>query len=911
MIYPMRISLCTSTIETAVYENRTHGGVRGRELVTPSYSIKPKVFTGIYIISAAVALIITVIFLNWIQNFSLGSILQTEDFSSTQQEKESVITTMTSHPVFLAVVIIALALGYLVFAYRIRVSQGSLNIGQKGTSRWTTREELDEQFIKIPEKEIPFPGMGGIPVARSGDQLYIDNTNVNNLIIGGTRSGKGQTTIEPMAEIISRADEKCSMVITDPKMELANKMIPVLNERGYETHILNLIDPEYSMGYNPLALIVQEYKDGNEDSAQQLAASLGYNVFANNEADKDQYFTDQARNVFVAAVMADIKDNIELDREQNKRWQHAHDKKEKEREREYYKKLYGSDYNMYVLKKYVDKILASERDISDLGILVELQSLAAAGVFDREIAIKDLTEEMISDIRSFKYKESNFRKKRFYPSNENEKKINIYSIIKMCNFLVSQPRGQNRTALDEYFDSRPEDDFSRIMYGAVITASENTKGTIMSVFRGGVAIFGYDSIAKMTSESTLDFMDVGFGEDPVAVFVALPDYDSSNWFIATVFINQMYFILAKLATAMPGGKLLRRVNFILDEFGNLPALDNFENIITVCLGRNMTFTLAIQALAQVNVKYHESADTITGNCGNWIYIMTNNNDTAEEISKMLGKETITTVNRTGKKLSISKELTEMTDEKALLTTEELRTLEMGETVVIRPMYREAKGTKKMVSVKALPIANMGEYRMKYAYTFLNDVFPQDQLLYQSDRLIKIREKAPYLKNMKINIVSGYIESTSHIDLQERSRSGEKYIAFCEYKKEVYVPIVPAEPDGEPAERDAADYIKLKSALALLNIPKSEVILYMEAGKCYEDEEGNSQIQNPEYILINSSLIDYAYALWNCKSKNIQKKGFELFDLVLPLGEKPVTKEELYLQDQIEQEILNASRKEGL
>ena len=39
MIYPMRISLCTSTIETAVYENRTHGGVRGRELVTPSYSI--------------------------------------------------------------------------------------------------------------------------------------------------------------------------------------------------------------------------------------------------------------------------------------------------------------------------------------------------------------------------------------------------------------------------------------------------------------------------------------------------------------------------------------------------------------------------------------------------------------------------------------------------------------------------------------------------------------------------------------------------------------------------------------------------------------------------------------------------------------------------------------------------------
>ena len=43
MTCPMRISQCTSTIETAVYANRTHGGVRGRELVTPSYSIFAKV----------------------------------------------------------------------------------------------------------------------------------------------------------------------------------------------------------------------------------------------------------------------------------------------------------------------------------------------------------------------------------------------------------------------------------------------------------------------------------------------------------------------------------------------------------------------------------------------------------------------------------------------------------------------------------------------------------------------------------------------------------------------------------------------------------------------------------------------------------------------------------------------------
>lgn len=874
---------------------------------------KPKVFTGLYITAASAAFVVVIFLINWLENFRFESVFAPTESENQNQLQVPLTDTITSHFLLLMIILAGFAIGYGVFAYRIRVSHGNLNVGQKGTARWTTRQELDEQFIKIDEKETSFPGMGGIPIARDGDKLYIDNTNVNNLIIGGTRSGKGQTTIEPMAEIISRAENKCSMVITDPKMELANKMIPVLRRRGYETHILNLIDPEYSMGYNPLALIVQEYKDGNEDTAQQLAASLGYNVFANNEGDKDRYFTDQARNVFVAAVMADIKDNIELDREQNKRWNHEHDKKEIMREREYYKKLYGDDYIFYRLKEAIDKIISNEGDISDIGILVELQYQNSAGVLDGDLmqVISELTEDLIKETRQFKYKESTFQKKRFYPSTENEKKINIYSIIKMCNYLVSQPRGQNRTALDEYFDNRPEDDFSRIMYGSVITASENTKGTIMSVFRGGVSIFGYDSIAKMTSESTMDFMDVGFGEKPVAVFIALPDYDSSNWFIATVFINQMYFILAKLATSMPGGKLLRRVMFILDEFGNLPALDNFENIITVCLGRNMTFTLAVQSLAQVNVKYRESADTITGNCGNWIYIMTGDNDTADEISKKLGPETITTVNRTGKKLSISKELTEMSDEKPLLTAAELMLLEMGETVVLRPMYREAKGTKEKIAVKAHPIANMGEYRMKYAYQFLGDVFPQDQLLYQSDRLAQMRSKVTYLKDMKIKIVSGYVETTSHIDLQERSRSGEKYMKFLQFKNAPFVPIVSAAPDGQVAEREEADYIRLKSALSLLNLSPQEMILYLEAGKCYEDDEGIVQVQNPEYVLINSSLIEYAHTLWGCNSRRIQEKGFDLLDLVLPLSEKPVTEEELYLKDLIEQEILNAGRREVL
>ena len=44
MIYPQHISLCTSTIENAGYVNRMSGVVRGRRLVTASYSIMQKNF---------------------------------------------------------------------------------------------------------------------------------------------------------------------------------------------------------------------------------------------------------------------------------------------------------------------------------------------------------------------------------------------------------------------------------------------------------------------------------------------------------------------------------------------------------------------------------------------------------------------------------------------------------------------------------------------------------------------------------------------------------------------------------------------------------------------------------------------------------------------------------------------------
>lgn len=858
-----------------------------------------KVFTMMYVIGGIVFLVLLTFVLNQLENMSWNSFLSTA--GTAPKHSNTLTDTIQSSWQVLAVAVILVVVLYAKFAYSVRVSFGDTNVGQKGTARWTSREELEQQYIKVKALGGTISGYGGFPVSWDKNQILIDDTTTNNLIIGGTRSGKGEMYVKPMAEILSRAEKQCSMVFTDPKLELASQMIPELEKRGYECHLLNLVDPEYSMGYNPLSLIINEYKRGNVDTAQLLCSSLAHTVFADNPEEKDPYWRNQARNVFIAAVWADICDNVENDRKENLRRNYAHEKEEVAREEAYARKLYGDRYQDFVLHKKIKHILETEPDLSDQGILFELRFLAEEQELEQ---LEGLTEERIRQLRSFSGSENYaFVKKEYVPTRENEKKINLYSIIKMCNHLSSVPTGRNRTALDHYFDDRPEEDFARITYGSVISAAETTKGTIMSTFKIGVTIFAYDSIAKMTAESTLDFTKVGFGKKPVAIFIGIPDYDASNHFLATVFLNQMYFMMAKLAIAMPGGKLPRRVHFILDEFGNLPPLDHLGNIVTVCLGRNILFSFFVQSLQQLDKLYPDDRKTIEGNCGNQVYIMSGDLETCKEVSEKLGNETISVVNRTGKKLALNKELTEMNEEKPLLTPDELMRLEMGETIVFRFMFRETRTGSKQ-RIKAAPIANLGNYRMKYAFEYLTDLFPPKQQLYVSPNMEQIYEIDADYETLVQPVVAVNLERTGDIDHQKRSRSAIKYLEQKRWMRELF-----------PASETLpfAQLMRMNRIFDLMNLTKEERERYLyaavpckdpETGELIYDQKGQLVVTDPYMAIRNGQIVNYAWLLVTIHNPDVVARGYELLDILMPLPDREITMEEQQQYVQRECEILS-------
>lgn len=592
-------------------------------------------------------------------------------------------------PIFFLLLIVVIIVIDVMVVYRIKVSWSDdyLNVGQKGVARWTTLEEIQEQYKEIDEKEKPFEGIGGTIVARYGDKIYIDTSPSNTLITGITRSGKDEMYVVPTIDVLSRAEIQSSMVTIDPKFDGYKTSKKTLEKRGYDVYLMNLVNPERSMGYNPLTVIVDAYKRGDYAGSELLAQTFAYSIFNPDDAQGDmKYFARAASGLCCAMIIAAVTDALEEDRILNEQRLKVFDRK-----RTAFQEL-SSDMQEAMTEYYFKKEKEIEIETEDSFWMEDVIDYIPEGIAYEKIS---------------KY----------------ERCINLYSIINTFTELARQkiPHTENLSALDLYFSNRPMLDRAKLKYASVEVTPDRTKGGVFSEMLGLLSIFTFENVAKMTAENSINLEDIGFGKKPVAIFIGIPDYDKSIHFMTSIFMRQVYFVLAKRCGDR--GHCVRPVKFICNEFGNTPSLEAMDSIITVCLSRWISFDLYVQSWSQLPARYDENvAKTIKENCANKVYIMTDDNTTAKEVSEDIGSESVIDVQRTGKKLDTDKQFMETVQERPLLSPYELRNLYEGECVVTRTIKRrDLKGRP----IKPHPIFNSRENGQvfKYRYQYLTDTFP--------------------------------------------------------------------------------------------------------------------------------------------------------------------------------------------
>lgn len=480
---------------------------------------------------------------------------------------------------------------------------------EKGYSRWAKEKEIKEdKGIEMVRPDSDKTTFAGIPLILKKEEVWVDNGEYHNLVIGATGSGKTQTVIFPTVELLAKKRE--SMIITDPKGEIYESTSNMLREKGYNVLILNFRDPQQGNAWNPLSLPYRIYKSGNQDKAIELLDDLASNILYEEKSGNADPF-----------------------------WEKT-----------------SADY------------------FSGL----------ALGMFE------DTTED----------------------------KVNLNSISLMTT--VGEEKFGGSTYIKEYFNTKDPASPAYTNASGTIMAPNETKGSIISVFKQKIKLFASrENLSEMLSHS--DFNLETIGEQPTALFIVIQDEKKTYHSLVTILLKQCYETLISVAQRH-GGKLPVRTNFLLDEFANMPPLKDITTMITAARSRQIRFTMIIQNFAQLDQVYgKENAETIKGNCGNIIYLITTELKALEEISKMCGE--------------VKSKKDDKTASTPLVTISDLQRMKQFEVIILRMR-------KNPFKTKFVPY-----YQMEFGKRYPKAGYPQREK--QAVSVFDIRDYVKEKKKQKL------------------------------------------------------------------------------------------------------------------------------------------------------------------
>ena len=119
-----------------------------------------------------------------------------------------------------------------------------------GSARWGTAKDIAPYIDPKFENNILLTQTERLTMTgRPKDPKTARNKNV--LVIGGSGAGKSRSYAIPNALTCG----SCSLVICDPKSEILRKTGGALKANGYEVRVFDLLNPDASFCYNPLAYV--------------------------------------------------------------------------------------------------------------------------------------------------------------------------------------------------------------------------------------------------------------------------------------------------------------------------------------------------------------------------------------------------------------------------------------------------------------------------------------------------------------------------------------------------------------------------------------------------------------------------------------------------------------------------------
>lgn len=269
----------------------------------------------------------------------------------------------------------------------------------------------------------------------------------------------------------------------------------------------------------------------------------------------------------------------------------------------------------------------------------------------------------------------------------------IVSVFKVIQELLAPSKIKGKNQFQMLMEKLPPEHKAKWFAGAALNTAEQSMNSVMST-----ALSRLNAFLDTEMEQILCFdtaIDAErFCNTKSAIFLVMPEEDSSKYFMVSLIVQQLYREILAVADEN-GGKLKNRVMMYLDEYGTLPKIESAEMMFSASRSRRVSICAIIQSFAQLEKNYgKEGAEIITDNTQLTIFGgFAPNSESAQTLSRAMGSRTVQSGSVSRSKNDPSQSVQMM--ERPLMTPDELKSMPKGQFIVMKTGFYPMKVRLKL------------------------------------------------------------------------------------------------------------------------------------------------------------------------------------------------------------------------
>ena len=158
---------------------------------------------------------------------------------------------------------------------------------EHGSAKWSNANAVNKKYCQTPKSENKLMTQN----VAIGINAKKHRRNLNTLVCGGSGAGKTRFYCKP-----NLMQANTSFVILDPKGEIVRDVGKLLEAKGYEIKVLDLISMEKSHCYNPFVYLQ------NDNDVQRLVTNLFKSTTPKGSQSNDPFWDTAASMLLLALV---------------------------------------------------------------------------------------------------------------------------------------------------------------------------------------------------------------------------------------------------------------------------------------------------------------------------------------------------------------------------------------------------------------------------------------------------------------------------------------------------------------------------------------------------------------------------------------------------------------------------------